>query len=117
MKVARPGALIVAKAHKLYERLDTPKRLNDKDDHGVYRLLQATGTAELAASVRALVEDPVSRDETLEALGYIREHLAVGPAGTFAVMAGRAESGLGEPDTVALSASLLARDLLDASNL
>lgn len=35
---AGPAALLVAKLHKLGERVDTPDRLNDKDSHDIYRL-------------------------------------------------------------------------------
>ena len=42
INVAGPAALLVAKLHKLGERVDTPDRLNDKDAHDIYRLLVAT---------------------------------------------------------------------------
>lgn len=42
--VAGPAALLVAKIHKLHDRIDTPGRLNNKDAHDVYRLLRAIET-------------------------------------------------------------------------
>lgn len=114
VRVAGTGALVVAKTHKLTERLDKPGRLNDKDAHDLYRILQSVATDELAATFRALLDDAVSARVTAEAVQSLRTHLVAGADSTFAVMAGRAESGLGDPDTVALSASILANDLIAA---
>lgn len=114
VKVAGPAALIVAKMHKLMERLDNPHRLNDKDAHDIYRILRAIDTAELAEGLRTTLRDPISEAVTQAAITGIRQHLASGPESTFAHMAGRAELGIGEPDTVSLAASLLAQDLLGA---
>lgn len=47
VNVAGPAALLVAKAHKLGERLDHPARLNDKDAHDAYRILRAIETKTL----------------------------------------------------------------------
>jgi hypothetical protein len=48
INVAGSAALLVAKLHKLGERVDTPDRLNDKDAHDIYRLLVATDSPDLA---------------------------------------------------------------------
>lgn len=112
VRVAGPAALLVAKLHKLGERLVTPGRLNDKDAHDSYRLLVATGTPELADSVRRLLADDISREVTRRALELLREHYAAGADAVGAMMAGRAEEGVGEPDVVAASVSILAQDLL-----
>ena len=42
VNVAGPAALLVAKAHKLGERLATPERLMPKDAGDIYRLFDAT---------------------------------------------------------------------------
>lgn len=39
--VAGPTGLLIAKLHKIKDRLDTPNRLDDKDALDVFRLLQA----------------------------------------------------------------------------
>lgn len=46
VRVAGPAALIVAKMHKLLERLKQPNRLNDKDAHDIYRILRAIPTTD-----------------------------------------------------------------------
>lgn len=48
MLVAGPGALLVAKVHKIAERTNTDNRMWDKDALDVLRLLQATVTTDLA---------------------------------------------------------------------
>lgn len=100
--------------HKLMERLNNPHRLNDKDAHDIYRILQAIDTAELADGFQAILRDRISEDVTRAAIDGIRQHLASGPESTLAHMAGRAEEGIGEPETVSLAAALLAQDLLAA---
>ena len=114
VKVAGPAALIVAKMHKLMERLENPRRLKDKDAHDIYRILRAIETAELAEGFERLLRDALSEDVTREALTGLQQHLASGPESSFSHMAGRAEEGIGEPATVSLAVAVLAQDLLDA---
>lgn len=117
VKVAGPAALVVAKIHKIAERLDQPKRLQDKDAHDIYRVFRAIETAELAAGFRRLLSSSVSYSAAEEALGHVATLLASGPDAEASVMAGRAEEGIGEPETVSLAISILAQDLLDALSL
>lgn len=112
VNVAGPAALLVAKLHKLGERLESPSRLNDKDAHDSYRLLAATSTVGLADAVRLLFAEEISRDVTRQALKFLQILFAAGPQAVGSAMAGRAEEGVGEPDVVAASASLLAQDLI-----
>jgi hypothetical protein len=114
INVAGPAALLVAKLHKLGERVDTPHRLNDKDAHDAYRLLVATETPDLAETIRGLLADELSQEVTMQALGFIEQLFASGPDALGSMMAGRAEEGIGQPRTVSSSVSFLARDLLDA---
>lgn len=113
INVAGPAALLVAKLHKLGERVDNPDRLNDKDAHDVYRLLVATETPDLADSVRRLRADGVAGDVTAQGLIYLSQLFASADA-LGAMMAGRAEEGVGEPDVVSASVSVLAQELLSA---
>ncbi|MET3427469.1 hypothetical protein BJ973_006681 [Actinoplanes tereljensis] len=113
-RVAGPAALLVAKTYKIAERIDTPRRLVDKDAHDMYRILVALETEPLAESFRRLLADPISASTTAHALEEIAELAAPGPQALVPMMAGRAEEGIGDPVTVALSTSLLARDLLTA---
>lgn len=113
INVAGPAALLVAKLHKLGERVDTPGRLNDKDAHDAYRLLVAIETSDLAMAVRGLLADELSQEPTAQALTYLEQlfasHEALG-----AMMAGRAEEGVGQPATISAAATFLAQDLLSA---
>lgn len=113
VNVAGPAALLVAKLHKLGERVDTPDRLNDKDAHDIYRLLGATETRDLAKTVRRLLADELSEAATTQALTYLG-HLFGSPEALGSTMAGRAEEGVGQPETVSASVSFLAQDLLSA---
>ncbi len=113
-KVAGPAALLVAKIHKITERLDTPTRLNDKDAHDSYRILRSIETTDLRDRFAQLLDDSVSRETTFEALQSLELNFAEGPNAPGSIMAGRAESGLGDPQQVALSTAFLAEDLLQA---
>lgn len=114
-RVAGPAALLIAKVHKIHERLDQPDRLNDKDAHDVYRLLKATtDTAALGSSFQRLLTDPVSKMVTEQALEWLPTLFADGPDALGSVMAGRAEEGIGDPDLVAASVAALAADVLAA---
>jgi len=113
INVAGPAALLVAKLHKLGERVETPDRLNDKDAHDIYRLLVATETRDLAKTVRLLLADELSHVATTQALTYLGQ-LFASPEALGSTMAGRAEEGVGQPETVSASVSFLAQDLLSA---
>lgn len=113
VKVAGAAALMIAKIHKLYERLSAPNRLNDKDAHDFYRLLIATETADIATTFGRLLDDPISRTVTCEAIDAMPELFADGPDAVGSLMAGRAEEGIGDPAGVSVSTALLAADLLN----
>lgn len=112
--VAGPAALLVAKLHKIGERIDSPSRLNNKDAHDIYRILRAIDTGVLCAAFTTLLADPVSDGATRESLVYLKDHFAAGPDAIGAVMAGRAEEGVGEPAQVAVATAILSLDLLEA---
>lgn len=111
--IAGPAALLVSKAHKIAERVAEreQRRMDDKDALDVLRLLQATDTSALAATVKMLLQVDVARDVTREALGILKEHFtdvrAAGPQ-----MAARSAGTLMPADVVAASCAALASDLL-----
>jgi hypothetical protein len=76
VNVAGPAALLVAKLHKLGERMDNPSRLDDKDAHDSYRLLVATSTPELADTIRRLLAEEVSSAVTAQALDFLDQLFA-----------------------------------------
>lgn len=114
VRVAGPAALLVSKLFKLGERADrAPDRLLDKDAHDVYRLLvSADPIDDLQRRVQALLTHDVSRDVAVEALGYLEDLFAKGHGATGSMMAGRAERGVGEPETVSRQVAILAAELL-----
>ncbi|MCY3851312.1 MAG: hypothetical protein OXF75_11005 [Acidimicrobiaceae bacterium] len=113
VRVAGSAALLVAKTHKIHERAaGVPHRLVDKDAHDIYRLLVATQTEVLAEGIDRLLLDELATETTMEAVGFLREDFAAGPTALGSMMAGRAEEGVGVPETVALQTSILASDLL-----
>jgi hypothetical protein len=115
VKVAGTAALLIAKLYKIAERVDTPGRLNDKDAHDIYRILIGAETGDLAEAFERLRAEPVSSAETEQALQDLETLFAAGPAALGSAMAGRAEQGIGEPETVAAQAAVLAEDLLTAT--
>lgn len=114
VRVAGPSSLLVAKVFKIAERIATPHRLNDKDAHDIYRILQAVETDDLAHGVRRLLADPTSSQTTGQALQYMNELFGTGSGSGIPLMAGRAEQGIGEPEIVAVSTLALYQDLIDA---
>lgn len=114
VNVAGPAALLVAKLHKIGERVGQPHRLNDKDAHDAYRLLRAIETMRLAEAFGVLALHEVTQEVTREALAYLRNLFASGPGALGSMMAGRAEEGVGDPDQVSAAVTFLAQDLLDA---
>lgn len=114
VRVAGSAALLVAKVHKLAERMDTPRRLEDKDAHDIYRILVGIDTGELAQAFTRLLDDPLSSDVSGDALENLAWLFAAGPSAQGSLMAGRAELGIGEPETVAVAVAILASDLCNS---
>jgi hypothetical protein len=112
--VAGPAALLVAKLHKVYDRIETPSRLDNKDAHDIYRLLRAIETDVLSTVLGHLLVEDLSAQVTREALDHLGELFAKGPHARGSVMAGAAEELVGDPAGVAESVTLLAQDLLIA---
>lgn len=79
VNVAGYGALLVAKLHKLGDRLATPQRLEAKDAGDVYRLFDACVPDAMATTLRALLEDDRSAATTTKALAYL-DQLFLTPA-------------------------------------
>ena len=75
VQVAGPAALLVAKVHKIGERLESSKhrqRQLPKDAFDIYRLLHAVDTSELAEEFRLLQAHGISGDVTSKALSLFR---------------------------------------------
>jgi nucleotidyltransferase-like protein len=111
VNVAGPSALLVAKLHKLAERLDTPRLQRPKDALDTYRLLQATATDTMAAGLRTLIGTAISAEVTREALRYLAELFGT-ETSAGSTMAGEFAGSNNDPETVAMSCAVLAQDLL-----
>jgi hypothetical protein len=113
--VAGPAALLIAKVHKIAERLAEreQRRLDDKDALDILRLLQAVETMTLRDSIARLVRADVAREVTRDALALLKTHFA-DPRAAGAQMAARAVGALMSPEEVARSCAVLASDLLQA---
>ncbi|MDA8039667.1 MAG: hypothetical protein M0Z69_11015 [Actinomycetota bacterium] len=74
-EVAGPAALLVAKAHKIRDRVEAgrPGRIKDKDASDIVRLMQTTSPGELACVFATLLADQVSSEATQQGLRYLRE--------------------------------------------
>ncbi len=114
VSVAGPTALLVAKLHKIHDRIDEPSRQDNKDAHDVYRLLRAVETQTFVDAIGGLLGDDASAEVTREALDHLREFFAQGPGARGSLMAGAAEELVGDPAAVSESVALLAQDLLEA---
>ena len=113
VNVAGPGALLVAKIHKIAERAEAPGRIEDKDALDVLRLLQATGTADLASRIALLGRSEPCATVTAEALDHLsRLFSRADSAGT--EMAVRAAGVNADAGVIAASLTVLVSDLLAA---
>ncbi len=75
VEVAGVAALLVAKAHKIHDRVVAGKfdRISDKDASDVYRIMQTTRPAAIKATLHELLSDPVAGQVTDQALSYMKE--------------------------------------------
>ncbi len=75
VRVAGPAALVVAKLHKLHERLQVGRadRIADKDAADVYRIMQAVPVEDVLLRLRPLLADPIAEAPTTAALGFLDE--------------------------------------------
>jgi hypothetical protein len=111
--VAGPAALLVAKLHKIAERISEreQRRVDDKDALDVWRLLQAIETSQLTAALLKLVEVDVAREVTREGLVVLRTHFT-DPRSAGPQMAARAVGTLMSAEEVAATCAALAADLV-----
>lgn len=113
MNIAGPGALIVAKAHKIWERTTNDDRVRDKDALDVYRLLQAIPTDDLAARLARLRDSREASDVTVEAIEHLRVLFGT-RSGAGIGLAVRATRAIIDPEELTLTLVTLTADLMDA---
>lgn len=73
VKVAGYAALLVAKLHKLGDRLNAPDRLHAKDAGDVYRLFDTISPFDMATTLRMLLDDERSAATTTKALSHLEQ--------------------------------------------
>lgn len=113
--IAGPAALLVAKIHKVAERVEAPDRLVDKDALDILRLLRAIPTRDLARGLQILTDAELSREVAGEAL-TLGDDLMGSPDSSAARMAARAAGPSGDPEVIATSLALLWGDLRGLSS-
>lgn len=111
MHVAGPGALLVAKTHKIAERAETPGRTEDKDALDVLRLFRATDTADLVRRFELLGRHELSSSVTADAVVYLSDFFG-DPDALGVAMAVRAAGPNAEVDVIAASMTALVSDFL-----
>lgn len=112
LAVAGPAALLVAKVHKMIDRVESTDRTQDKDALDVYRLLRALPTEDLVQRFRGLVENDMSQEATARAI--VEFSRLFGTASAVGVeMAVRAAAPLERGETLAASLVTLANDLIN----
>ncbi len=108
--VAGPAALLVAKLHKIAERVDSDGRRQDKDALDVFRLLQLEAQ-ELADGIRTILANEVAAEVTDEAISALQD-LFSEPSSAGSQMAARAAAPLEPAETIAASYAALTQELL-----
>jgi len=109
--IAGPAALIVAKLHKIGERVGAQDRVRDKDALDLYRLLQAVPTNHLTDGMKRLRADPLSSDVSAEALTILRALFTTRDA-EGVEMTVRAAGDPANDEVIRASVVVLATDLL-----
>lgn len=102
VEVAGVAALLVAKAHKIRDRVASGRanRLSDKDAADVYRIMQTNRPGTVAETMATLIDDPLSAEVILQALNFMRD-LFARRAGEGVAMAQRALQLAVDPNQVA----------------
>lgn len=111
VNVAGPAALTIAKAHKLAERLDTPRRLLPKDAGDVYRLFEATSLDDMATMFARTLVDERSAETARQAITYLRQLFAT-PRSPGVALAVSALAGVIDEPTVVATITGYTTDLL-----
>lgn len=115
LAVAGPSALLVAKVHKILDRMGTPDRLRDKDALDIYRLLKAMPTDDLVNRFGTLLADELSRPVTERTITEL-SRLFGSPNAIGTQMAVRAAGRLESEATLSASLVVLAGDLIAGLN-
>ena len=109
--IAGPAALLVAKLHKIAERLHDRRRSQPKDSLDVFRLLQAVPSETLSTRFALLHCDPLSLETTRSALAFLQE-LFGREMGTGAQLAADAAYPLADRAFITAACAALTQELM-----
>lgn len=113
VEVAGPAALLVAKAFKLGERVDNPRRFLPKDAGDVFRLYEAHTVDDMVARLRRVAGDERSADVTRRAMEFLGMLFAT-PRSPGIDLAVTALGGIGDRSSVTGTMVDYTRDVLAA---
>ena len=114
ISVAGQAALLVAKMHKLADRIgaDDNRRINSKDAFDVFRLLQAVDVVELIDEINLLAATEVSAKVTAEAMA--RFHALFGTStGAGTMLVAEHVTGIENRDVIIASSVALSQELIE----
>lgn len=118
LNVAGPAALLLAKVHKIGERIEDPDARRHtplgKDAFDIHRILRPIETVDLASELKHLRLRRLSSHVTTEALSMFRRLFSTtsGMGTEFVV---RTVGDLEDPDFIAASSVALSQDLLEST--
>ena len=117
VRVAGVAALLVAKVHKLNDRVEEPRRdrLDDKDASDLVRILQTSSPATVASTLSRLLDHPSAGPPTESALARFRA-LFGGRSGVGIEMAARALRGAIPAERVRTICLAYSDELFEAIN-
>ena len=114
INVAGPAALLVAKVHKLLDRVnaDDNRRIDSKDAFDVFRLLQAVETMKLVDEINLLTATAVSAEVTVEAMAGFRELFGT-PTSVGTLLVADHVMGIEEREVIVASSVALSEELIE----
>jgi hypothetical protein len=114
INIANEPALLIAKLVKVGERIDNPKRFQQKDCYDIYRLLSATTPEQIVLTFSRLYREDLVKGSLQYAMASLEKHFAMSAESIGSFAAGQAEFGIGDPDLVAARTMAMSRELLAA---
>lgn len=116
IRVANPAALLIAKLHKISDRINIRNISPNKDAHDVYRLLAATELDEFIRGFSLLKNHAISKEVTLEGIEIFKSLFANSLEAAGNILAAKATEGFELFETVQNSSFLLSQGLLTKIN-